>query len=176
MRALKIVLVALVAALAAVVGYSYALSRPLFDEAWQPWQRTIAPRADALTFARTDDRLLLVVAHDAGAVRGIDLTAIHGAAQTADLVDFYTRLGYDALARLDGPSATVPVDALIQPHDSRPPFIAAGTNYAEHAAEVSVDDPPYTGPSRRADVRHPGRTGPHQRPARGERRRRRRPG
>jgi hypothetical protein len=34
----------------------------------------------------------------------------------------------------------VPVDALIQPHDSRPPFIAVGTNYAEHAAEVSVDD------------------------------------
>ena len=43
--------------------------------------------------------------------------------------DFYTRLGYDALARLDGPSVTVPVDALIQPHDSRPPFIA-GPGYA----------------------------------------------
>jgi 2-keto-4-pentenoate hydratase/2-oxohepta-3-ene-1,7-dioic acid hydratase in catechol pathway len=146
MRVLKVVLVALAAALAALVGYSYTVSRPIFDEAWQPWQPTIAPRADALTFARTDDRLLLVVAHDAGSVRGIDLTAIHGAAQTADLVDFYTHLGYDALARLDGPSVTVPVDALIQPHDSRPPFIAAGTNYAEHAAEVSVDDPPFLFP------------------------------
>ena len=146
MLAVKIVLVALVAALAALVGYSYAVSRPLFEEAWQPWQPHIAPRTDALTFARTRDRLLLVVAHDAGAVHGIDLTAIYGEAQTADLVDFYTRLGYDALERLDGPTVTAPVDALTHPFGSRPPFIAVGTNYAEHAAEVSVDDPPFLFP------------------------------
>ena len=146
MHALKLVLVVLAVALAAVVIHSHTVSRPLFDEAWQARQPDIAPRADALTFARTDDRLLLVLAHEAGAVRAIDLTAIHGAAQTADLVDFYTRLGYDALERLDGPTVTVPVDALTRPLGSRPPFIAVGTNYAEHAAEVSVDDPPFLFP------------------------------
>jgi 2-keto-4-pentenoate hydratase/2-oxohepta-3-ene-1,7-dioic acid hydratase in catechol pathway len=146
MLALKVVVIALAVALVALVVYSYAVSRPLFDEAWQPRQPGIAPRVDALTFARTDDRLLLVLAHEAGAVRAIDLTAIHGTAKTADLIDFYTRLGHDALERLDGPTVTVPVDALTHPLSSRPPFIAVGTNYAEHAAEVSVDDPPFLFP------------------------------
>jgi 2-keto-4-pentenoate hydratase/2-oxohepta-3-ene-1,7-dioic acid hydratase in catechol pathway len=146
MRVLKFAFVALAAVLVAMVGYSYAVSRPLFDEAWRSSQPSIAPRADALTFARTYDRLLLVLAHDAGAVRAIDLTAIYGLAQTADVVDFLARVGYDALERLDAPSLTVPVDALVEPLDADPPFIAAGTNYAEHAAEVSVDDPPFLFP------------------------------
>lgn len=147
MLVLKIVAVALVLILASTVIWSLWISRPLFNETRD---HTLIPSlanpAEALTFARTKDALIRVTAFDGSSVTGVNLTASLGADRTSDLIELYAALGYDAIAGAEGPRTTAPVSALVSPVNYVAPFIAAGTNYAEHAEEVLLDDPPFLFP------------------------------
>ena len=147
MLILKILAALVVALLLALGLWTWSSSRPVFDERRDPGaMQTVADPADALTFARTRDALLRVVAHEGDAVRGIDLTATLGAERTADLVTLHGELGYDGLAAIEGEKIRVPLAELGMPVDYHYPFVAVGTNYAEHAAEVNLDDPPFLFP------------------------------
>lgn len=140
-----IVLVVLLAAFWAATLY---VSRPLFPESREdlPPLPMVADRSAALTFARRAQDLLLVTGADGGQVTAIDLTAQFGAEATRDTLDFFRATGYEALATLAGPERTVALDELGLPLALPEAHLAAGTNYAEHADEVLLDDPPFLFP------------------------------
>jgi 2-keto-4-pentenoate hydratase/2-oxohepta-3-ene-1,7-dioic acid hydratase in catechol pathway len=141
---------ALVAGLlaAGLIGYSYHISAPLFGGAPDMnFVPAIAPQSDALTFARTADALLLVTGHDGRSVTGHNLTRRYGSEATANLIELYRLHGYEGLAQvMADPAETIPVEALTTVLDYHYPYIAVGTNYAEHADEVYLDDPPFIFP------------------------------
>ena len=147
MTILKFAAGAIVALLLAFAAFGVWVSRPAFDT-----QRsvdaapTLAAPSEALTFARTDGALLRVTAHEGDALRGVDLTAVLGGERTADLLALYRVLGYDGLLAIEGETVRVPLDALRMPVDFHYPYVAVGTNYAEHADEVYLDDPPFLFP------------------------------
>lgn len=145
-----------------VIIYSLYLSRPLFDERLNPSFMSsfkVAAPQSALTFARYEDtdatKLLLVTDIGENTLRGVDLSAVYGAAMSDPRI-LYNAVGYDALALLAdrGNSAsaeeaavvTVSIDKFVKPMNFTYPHIAAGTNYADHAEEVYVDDPPFLFP------------------------------
>ena len=141
--------IALVLAVVVIGGtvYSWQVSKPLFNERYDAnTPQTIADPEQALTFARSADALILVKAHSGGAVQGIDLTAVLGKEQTADLIALYSALGYAGLAAIEDESIKVPLEQLTLPLDYHYPYVAVGTNYAEHADEVMMDDPPFLFP------------------------------
>jgi 2,4-diketo-3-deoxy-L-fuconate hydrolase len=145
-----------------VMVYSLYLSRPLFDEKLTPKFmssfKVAAPRS-ALTFARYEDtgamKLLLVTGIGENELRGVDLSAVYGSVISDPRV-LYNTVSYDALAILatrassasteEAALIVVSIDNLILPMDFTYPHIAAGTNYADHAEEVYVDDPPFLFP------------------------------
>jgi len=153
--------------LAVVLGvmiYSLYLSRPLFDERLsQKYQQKfeIAPFESALTFARYEDagtiKVLLVTDTADGMVHGLDLSSVYGTA-VLDPRSLYNAVGYDALLAIASGKKTlssasasaavisVPIGKLVRPMDFTFPHVAAGTNYADHAEEVYVDDPPFLFP------------------------------
>lgn len=141
----------LVVLLVAVVWVSY-MSRPLFKDkrADLPPLPQLAPREAALTFARTEDnRLLLVTGARESEILAIDLTALYGEAAT-DPIALYRQLGYDSLAALTGTEKTYALESLGLPMDLGIEHLAAGTNFAEHAEEVNLDDPPFLFPKNTA--------------------------
>ena len=139
LRRLAIVLVLLVAAFWAATLY---VSRPLFSERLGdlPPLPVVADRSEALTFARSAQGLLLVTGAEAGQVRAINLTARFGREATRDTLEFFRGAGYEALQILEGPEVAVAMDELGLPLALRGAHLAAGTNYAEHADEVLLDD------------------------------------
>lgn len=139
-------LLVLGALLAAFALYSRSASAPLFEEVRGPFLPRIAPLDEALTFARSRDRLLLVTDQDDRVVRGRNLTARLGVERTADLLALYRDLGFDAIRALRAPEVEVPLDELEPPVDYRGPHVAAGTNFKAHAEEVYLDDPPFLFP------------------------------
>ena len=141
-------LLVLGALLAAFALYTRAASAPLFDEPRGPFAPRIAPVDEALTFARSRDRLLLVTDQDDRVVRGRDLTAHLGPDRTADLLALYRELGFDGVSSLRAPEVEIPLAALRNPVDYRGPHVAAGTNFKAHAEEVHLDDPPCLFPKR----------------------------
>ncbi len=145
LRRLAIVLVLLLAALWAATLY---VSRPLFSEQLGnlPPLPAVADRSQALTFARSANGLLLVTSADTRQATGIDLTARFGRDATRDTFEFFRATGYEALRALDGPEITVALDELGLPMALQDAHLAAGTNYAEHADEVLLDDPPFLFP------------------------------
>ena len=146
------VIVKLIAAglLLLIVGiglWGWLASRPLFQETRDPaTAATIADPAQALTFARSADALVLVQEHQGDRIVGIDLTDALGSEQTGDLLDLYDALGYEGLAGIEGKRVSVPITELGMPVNYRYPYVAVGTNYAEHADEVLLDDPPFLFP------------------------------
>ncbi|MEM6709838.1 MAG: fumarylacetoacetate hydrolase family protein [Pseudomonadota bacterium] len=141
--------VALVLTIIAIAGaiYTWRVSKPLFTERYDDDTAQIVADANvALTFARSADALIRVLAHDGDTVHGINLTAAFGTERTADLIALYEELGYDGLAAVEAEAVTVHTADLGQPVDYRYPYVAVGTNYAEHAEEVMVDDPPFLFP------------------------------
>ncbi len=128
-------------------AYSYYVSQPLFDTHLedQPVFK-IAERSQALTFARSNEALILVLKHHGDRVSGINLTQLYGSEKTANLIDLYHSVGYQALSEIEGPSSPAPLSSLIQPYHYTGPHLAAGTNYREHAEEVYLDDPPFLFP------------------------------
>lgn len=154
MRPVKIVLGALALLLGGAILWSLWISRPIFDETREfALTASVADPLEALTFARTPDALIRVTSIGDTGVTGIDLTAVIGVDETSDLLQLYSVLGYDALAGVDGPSVTAANTALRAPIEYTAPFLAAGTNYAEHAEEVLLDDPPFLFPKLSAPTR-----------------------
>ncbi len=103
----------------------------------------IAPRAEALTFARflvgTEPHLLLVNSFRAGKVAGIDVQEALPAA-SFDPVTLFNTLGYESLQNLTGPLTNVDVGELILPFLGTSNQAAVGINYRAHAEETSVRD------------------------------------
>lgn len=111
----------------------------------------IAPANDALTFARSIDvgtyHLILVSDYDADHVTGVDITALLGPDIT-DPLAAYKEMGYDALAALaqSKPVVTLPLSRLTMPVALNASHIAVGTNFPEHARELTVTDGPFLFP------------------------------
>ena len=124
------------------------VSRPLFSARLGdlPPLPVLADRSQALTFARKGRELLLVTDVAGDRWRAISLTAVFGQEATHDTLAFYHDVGYEALEALEGPEATGSTDELTVPLMLGDAHIAAGTNYAEHAEEVLLDDPPFLFP------------------------------
>ena len=129
----------------AFIVYSFYVSRPVVDIAWDAAPiHAIADPASALTFARTNSSLMRVTRHNGNTVEGIDITS--GLGNAGDLIEAYALLGYEGLAAVAGPTVTVPISDLLMPVEFHYPHVAVGTNYIEHAEEVYLNDPPFLFP------------------------------
>ncbi len=124
------------------------VSRPLFSERQGelPPLPLLADRTQALTFARKGRELLLIINVSGDVWRAVNLTAVFGTEATGDTLAFYRAVGYELLETLEGPETTGSTDELTVPLALGDAHIAAGTNYAEHAEEVLLDDPPFLFP------------------------------
>jgi 2,4-diketo-3-deoxy-L-fuconate hydrolase len=146
---IKTTLVLVLLAIFALIGFSYHISRPLFQQqlsAQALASPAIAPPEQALTFARSAGQLLLVSSSEAQTIEAIDLSVLYN---STDLIALYNSHGYEhfwALLQQDLPRITVAIEQLQAPLSYSTANIAAGTNYAEHAEEVYLDDPPFLFP------------------------------
>ncbi len=111
----------------------------------------IAPPAEALTFARTEVdgnvQLLAVVEYRDNTVTALNLTELFDR-HFEDPVDLFNALGYEVIReRIESePTASLikaDVDTLILPLTLTDSHVAAGTNFAAHAEESSVEDGPF---------------------------------
>ena len=111
----------------------------------------VAPLDEALTFARVRvndvTNLLSVTRYADGAVVGYNLTQEVDSNPT-DPVDVFNDLGYEALKnRIESLSESslveYPLDQLSVPLELTDEHIAAGTNFAAHADESSVEEGPF---------------------------------
>lgn len=110
----------------------------------------IAPLDEALTFARILDgdnrRLIAVTSYSDDSVTGYDLTALLGT-DPEDPIALFDELGYEELkSRIESISEDASVyniDHLTIPADFTDAHIAAGTNFAAHADESSVEEGPF---------------------------------
>lgn len=129
-------------------GATLYVSRPLFTERIGdlPPLPAVADRRDALTLARSDGNLLLVTGVAGNRVSAIDLTRRFGADSTRDTLRFLQTADPDELQQLDGPNVTVDMRQLVVPLHLGGAHVAAGTNFAEHADEVLLDDLPFLFP------------------------------
>lgn len=138
--------IALVAA--GLLGTTLYVSQPLYSEQLGdlPPLPVLADRSDALTIARATEGLFLITGVDGEHFLAINLSARFGAEMTRDALEFYKAVGYEALEELDGPEVTVKKEQLSLPVPLGDVHLAAGTNYAEHADEVLLEDPPFLFP------------------------------
>lgn len=127
---------------------SIVVSRPQFDdrlEAASLQSVAIAPRGDALTFARTrlgdELHVLLVTAFEQGRVTGLDLG-------TGDPVALYREHGEEGILAAAADAATVNVVAaeLDLPFEAHERNVGLGMNYDEHARESGIPQPPFLFP------------------------------
>lgn len=145
MKFLVLTLLSLVLCAVAFVAYSFYVSRPAVDTTWDAEStQVIADPALALTFARTASSLIRVTHHHGDTIEGIDITT--GLGESSDLIEAYAKIGYEGLAAVAGSTVNVPLDELRVPVDFQYPYLAAGTNYSEHAKEVYLSDPPFLFP------------------------------
>ena len=97
---IKTLLILVLLAILALMGFGYQVSRPLFQQqlaADALASPAIAPPEQALTFARSAGQLLLVSSSQGRAVEAIDLSALFG---SSDLVALYNKHGYEHFAAL----------------------------------------------------------------------------
>lgn len=113
---------------------------------------TIAPTAEAITFARykkeNSTHVILVSSYQNNIVTGIDLTEAF-ANQSSDPIELFLAVGYDSIANmhyLAQQTVSVSDEDLILPADLIDHHIAAGVNFPEHADEISVQDGPFLFP------------------------------
>ena len=130
----------------ALVGFSFSVSTPLFQEQRGDFEPLVADKTDALTFARSGDKLILVGAHKGDYLTGVDLTRLYGVDQTKDLLQFLANIDLATLETLETSSEDFPLTDLTQPLSYTYPAVAAGTNFKKHAEEVYLDDPPFLFP------------------------------
>ena len=143
---LRLLLSALGLLLAVFVGASYYVSMPVMEGTRGSSKFVIADPAEALTFARTSEGLILVAGHQGDAITGTNLTTIYGEAATADLSTFIASQAEASIAAVSGTQERFSLDELINPVKFLSPSVAAGTNFREHADEVYSDDPPFLFP------------------------------
>lgn len=106
----------------------------------------IAPLDEALTFARSGEKTVVVTAYANGRIQGVDITPLANAGE--DAIDLVNRLGYDAIkdavaggVKMEADTATLGIPVRLTAN-----HIAAGTNYREHAAEATVEGGPFLFP------------------------------
>jgi 2,4-diketo-3-deoxy-L-fuconate hydrolase len=143
--------------LIALLGACSFAWEPAFDATVEPSELgsvAISDPEDALTFARVGPdgarRVIAVTRYQAGSVEGVDLSASLGR-QVADPIRIFLEVGYERLRAAvsqSPPSSRVSVRAeeLVIPLDLRDRHVAAGTNFAEHAGETSVEHGPFLFP------------------------------
>lgn len=139
-----------VLALASTLAACAPVSEPAFDErapAGLLDDVTIADPDEALTFARSRDRVLLVTSYRGGVVRGVDLARVLGR-PVDDPATVYGELGYDRLRDLARPAdpstvAEVKAEDLVIPLALGGHHVAAATNFPEHAGDAGVEDGPF---------------------------------
>lgn len=130
----------------AFVAFSFYVSKPVVQGSRGSFEPVIAPRADALTFARSGQGLILVTQHEGDALIGVNLTKRFGEERTADLIEFVADLDEATLPDVNALGEPFPLDDLTMPLSYRYPSVAAGTNFKEHAEEIYSDDPPFLFP------------------------------
>jgi 2,4-diketo-3-deoxy-L-fuconate hydrolase len=137
-----------------LLGATHHLSRPKLDERLAVDPRTmlvIAPREDALTFARIGSgersRVLLVTHADGQYLHAVDLEARFGR-PFRDTVEAFAAIGFGGLASEAAGSATIQIryEDLTLPVEPLDVHIAAGTNFREHAEEVGHEEGPFLFP------------------------------
>jgi len=143
---LKTIVIALIALVLAFVAFSFYVSQPVVKGTRGSFEPVIAGRADALTFARTPEGLILVTQHEGDALIGVNLTKRFGEDKTSDLVAFVTEFDEATLPDVSAPGERFPLDELVMPLSHHYPSVAAGTNFKEHAEEIYSDDPPFLFP------------------------------
>ena len=143
---LRLIGIALLVLTVVFVGFSYYVSRPVFDGTRDGFRAVIADPADAWTFARTAQGLILVSRHVGDAVMGVNLSDAYGIEATSDLIAFVSDLDQTAIADTGAFEQRYPLEELLMPLSYAYPSVAAGTNFKEHAAEIYSDDPPFLFP------------------------------
>lgn len=152
-RFLWIALLLLAATLATSLWLSRSPYAAALDET-QLHQVVIAPVTDALSFARSGGRLLLVTRYADDSVEGIDLTEQLQLGHD-DPIRAYNELGYDALAAAaTAAPISVAVSALEVPLLAVAHNLAIGANYREHARESGIDEQPFLFPKIAVPTRH----------------------
>lgn len=169
MKIIKWLSIVLVIVVVFMFLFSWYLSRPAFDGKFNNNELlsglSIAPIGEAITFAMSSGDVLLVLDSTKEGIVAINLEAIAGNS-FSDSIDAYHKLGVEQLkvysTTQSGQNYTweqlgIPVAQESYPH------IAAGTNYAAHAAEVGHTEPPFLFPKLshisawNADVKSSGR-------------------
>jgi 2-keto-4-pentenoate hydratase/2-oxohepta-3-ene-1,7-dioic acid hydratase in catechol pathway len=150
MKLIKVVMVVIGLGVAALVGRSIQVSQGLYDERIETIPKhalRLAPVADTLTFARTrDNDVLLVAALDQKGVVAVNLTEFFDA-KGIDTLALYRNLGSEVIrTALDSEVTFIEWEALGLPFEPRPQAVAAGTNFAAHAEEVGLDEGPFLFP------------------------------
>lgn len=143
---IKILITVVVLLVLGLVGLSYWVSRPAFNEKRVEFNPRIADPETALTFARSAAGLIWVTGHEGDEIVGTNLTKIFGEEATNDLIGFVDALDHVALPDPNAAAETFALTDLVLPLDYHYPSIAAGTNFKEHADEVYSDDPPFLFP------------------------------
>lgn len=143
---MRVVIGAIIALGLAFIGFSYYVSQPVVKGTRQGFEPIIADRAQALTFARSEQGLILVNHHGGDSVDGVNLTKLFGETATADLIAFVSKLDETTLLDVAVASERFPLSELIMPLSYAYPAVAAGTNFKEHAEEIYSDDPPFLFP------------------------------
>jgi 2-keto-4-pentenoate hydratase/2-oxohepta-3-ene-1,7-dioic acid hydratase in catechol pathway len=133
---------------------AYESSRPIFDESLlEPPASAfaLAPKAKALTFARTlEGQVLLVTELNRASVTGIDL-GLTLKAPVQDAIDALTQFSEEQLRSMDlqasdSTSVTASWQSLDLPISTNYPHIATGTNYKSQALEVGLEEEPFLFP------------------------------
>ena len=75
---MKTIVIALIALVLAFVAFSFYVSQPVVEGTQGSFEPVIADRADALTFARTPEGLILVTQHEGDALIGVNLAKRFG--------------------------------------------------------------------------------------------------
>ena len=144
----KIVGVLLLAAVVVSGILGWRASGPIHDEQLEgaPIDVEIAEPGVALTFARSGERVLLVVAADADGVTAVDVSRINNR-EFGDGIEIFNAFGYEALTYVARASTQTYAWAdLDLPFDPAYPHIAAGTNFRAHAEEVGHEGDPFLFP------------------------------
>lgn len=108
----------------------------------------IADPATALTFARVDvgsgPTVLAVTGYSGNEITGVDLNAAAGTAFTEPIAAF-NELGYPALQEIATDTGLKPVTVaaseVLTAIDTHSDHIGTGTNYVEHQAEATIEEP-----------------------------------
>lgn len=140
-------LVIVVAILVLLAATSY-ISRPLFSEHRNelPPLPAMAPRDQAVTFAKTKNSLYLVTAVESQSIKAINLSSFYPSNLVEDPLFFYQNVGFDSIAKITGTIERIDINELQLPLKFGDKHLAAGTNYKEHSQEVSLNDPPFLFP------------------------------